>query len=597
MAETINALFCTAVSRYGARPALSHKEHGQYVHLAYGELAEQVRQFASGLVAAGVNAGDRLALISENRPEWVIADLSMLALGAVSVPLFATLPAAQVAFIVADSGSRVLLVSDSHQRDKALEVRRSIPDLIVIAMEGEPNTLNGVMTFADVMERGGAALLSQEEFRAQQRAVGRDDLASIVYTSGTTGNPKGVMLSHGNLAANVEACQEALCFAPEDVLLSFLPLNHCLERTAGYYLPLSCGCQVAYAESLRRLRENIREVRPTYMIVVPRLLESFQEAIEDRVAKARPLRQRLFEWALATGRERTSRIQAGRQASLWSGLCRSLADQAILGKVRDAAGLGRMKAFVAGGAPLAADTGWFFHALGVPVLEGYGLSETSPVVTFNRPRRFRLGTVGQPLVGVEVRIGAAGEILCRGPNVMQGYHNRPEETAATLDPEGWLHTGDVGDLDADGFLRITDRIKDLLVLTNGKKVAPQPIESLLKTSPYISQAVLVGDQRPTVAALIVPAFDRVREWGAQQGLKLPEAHAQMARDDQVIGLVRSEIDRLSADLADFERIHGFALLDREFTVEGRELTPTFKVRRRVVAEKCADLISELYPSR
>jgi len=594
VAETVNEMFQGSVAQFADLPALARKRQGQYQPTTYRELAVQVRQFASGLAAIGVVAADRIALISENRPEWVIADLGMLALGAVNVPMFPTVPAAQVEYIVGDSGARVLIVSDGKQLGKGLAVRRSLPGLTLVAMDAPSEPENGVMGFQEAMSRGAASLLDDADYEARWRNVQPDDLASIVYTSGTTGDPKGVMLTHRNLAANTESCHDAMRFEPGDVFLSFLPLNHCLERVGGYYLPLRSGCQIAYAESLHRLRENIRETRPTCMVLVPRVCEAFHGAILERVAKGPPVQRRLVGWALAVGRRRIERLRQRRPVGLVVGAQWGLADALVLRRLREAAGFDRLRAFISGGAPLGLETALFFHSAGMPILEGYGLTESSPVITFSRPGRWKLGTVGQPLRGVEVRIGENGEICCRGPNVTKGYYRKPEATAEAIDQEGWLHTGDIGDLDRDGFLRITDRLKDLLVLTNGKKVAPQPIESTLQASPYVAQVVLVGDRQATVGALIVPAFDRVREWATQQGINLPDDHRGIAENPEVERLIRGEIDRLSGDLADFERIHGFTLLDHEFTLESGELTPTLKVKRRVVVERHAEALARLY---
>jgi len=424
--------------------------------------------------------------------------------------------------------------------------------------------------------------------------VRSEDLASIVYTSGTTGDPKGVLLTHGNFMANLVSCQEVLHFTPEDLLLSFLPLNHCLERLAGYYLPLAAGAQVAFAESLRRLRENLREAQPTHMILVPRMYQAFHEAILDQVGKLPPRRQRLFAWALQVSTRRVQAEQEGRTPGLGLRAQWKLAHRLVFRRLHRAMGFQRMKYFISGGAALAPATEWFFHALGLPILEGYGLTEASPVVTVNRPGRSRLGTVGSALSGVELRLSPQGEILVRGANVMQGYYQRPEETAEALDEEGWLHTGDIGELDETQHLRITDRLKDILVLSNGKNVAPQPIESALVASPYLAQVVLVGDHCPYVTALVVPAVERVQAWAREHGHAVPEDCAGQAQSERVQALVRGEINRLTEHLADFERIKSFVLLERELTIEEEELTPTMKVRRKAVAERFAERIRGMY---
>lgn len=595
MTETINAIFAESVRLHGDRPALAHREAGGYRSITYAQWAEQVRTFASGLAALGVKAGDRLAVVSENRPEWVVADLAMLALGAVNVPMFPTLPPPQVEYIVRDAEAAFLIVSTAAQLAKGRAVQETVPGLRIIAMEGASEPDHAVLSFADVTARGTAEPLAFAQYAALRDAVRPDDLASIIYTSGTTGEPKGVMLSHRNFVSNVDAALEVLRFGPDDVFVSFLPLNHCLERTAGYYAPLRCGSLIAFAQNLRRLRENIREIEPTFLILVPRIYEGIHAAIVEQTAKAPPLRQRMFAWALRVGRARVKQGQARRPVSPLVGLQWPLARRLVGKAVRARLGLRRLKYLVSGGAPLADETAIFFHALDLPLLEGYGMTETAPIITLNHPDCWKLGTVGLPISDVETRIADNGEVCCRGPNVMLGYYHQSEATAQVLDEDGWLHTGDVGEIDADGFLRITGRIKDLIVLSNGKKIAPQGVESELLRSPLVAQAVVVGDGCSTVGALIVPRFAALRETAQAQGLALPEDDGAVARSPEAVRLVRAEVERLSERLADYERPHGIALLDHELTVESGELTPTLKVKRNVVLERHAELVDGICP--
>ncbi|MCS6861899.1 MAG: long-chain fatty acid--CoA ligase [Abditibacteriales bacterium] len=590
MLTTINRLFQDSVRRYAAQPALLHKVEGKFQPITYQELADRVRAFCAGLVALGVQRGDHIAMISENRPEWAVADLGMLSLGAVNVPMFTTLPAPQVEYIVADSGAKIIIVSDETQLHKALAVKANVPSVGIITMDCPADPGRGVITFDEVIQRGQSAPLSDYDQRWQ--SVEPNDLASIIYTSGTTGDPKGVMLSHRNITSNIEAAYDVLRFQPGDVLLSFLPLNHIFERMAGYYLPLSVGATIAYSEGPRRLALNIREVEPHYMMLVPRIYEMFQERMLEEVSKKTAKEQKVFHWALNIGRQVVERQQAKQPVPPWLALQRWLADKLVYRKVRNRLGLRRLQLFVSGGAPLPHDTAEFFAALGITILEGYGLTETSPVVAVNRPGNYKFGTVGLPLRGVEVKIAEDGEICVRGPNVMLGYYNKPKETAEALDAEGWFHTGDIGEFDEDGFLRITDRKKDLIVLANGKNVAPQPIENALKASPYISQVVLLGDKQSTVAALVVPAFERLKQFAQERGI--PQENADLLAHPEVVRLFRQEIDRLSTHLADFEKVHRFALLDHEFTIEDGEMTPTLKIRRRVVMERYGDVIQRLY---
>jgi long-chain acyl-CoA synthetase len=590
MPTTINRIFQDSVRRYAAQPALMHKVEGKFQSMTYQELAERARTFCAGLVTLGVQKGDRIAMISENRPEWAVADLGMLSLGAVNVPMFTTLPAPQVEYIVSDSGAKIIIVSDETQLQKALAVKANVPSLVIITMDCPADPARDVLTFDAVMQRGKSAPLADYDQRWQ--SVEPNDLLSIIYTSGTTGDPKGVMLSHRNIASNLSAAQDVLRFQRGEVLLSFLPLNHIFERMAGYYLPLSVGATIAYSEGLRRLALNMREVEPHFMMLVPRLYEGVQERILDEVNKKPPKEQKIFHWALNVGKQVVERQQNKQAISPVLALQRWLANKLVYSKIRNRLGLRRLRYFVSGGAPLPYDTAVFFAALGMTILEGYGLTETSPVVAVNRPENYKFGTVGFPLRGVEVKIAEDGEICVRGANVMLGYYNKPQETAEALDAEGWFHTGDVGEFDADGFLRITDRKKDLIVLANGKKVAPQPIENALKASPYIAQVVLLGDRQSTVTALIVPAFERLKQFAQERGIE--HENGDFLKHPEINRLFREEIDRLSTHLADFEKIHRFALLNNEFTIENGEMTPTLKVKRRVVVEKYQEVIQGLY---
>lgn len=592
MAETLNWMFQMSVEKFGDSPALSSKVAGEYRTITYREMATKVRALASGLVASGVEKGDRIALISENRPEWAIADIGIMHIGAINVAIFPTLPVAQVKYIIGDSGSKIIIVSDRKQLRKALEVKQSLPDLHIVTMDCPADPANDVMTFDDLIKRGEALLLSDLDYERCWKSVQPDDWAGIIYTSGTTGDPKGAILSHYNFASNVEAAQDVLTFHHGDVLLSFVPLNHAMGRLVDHYLPLSCGSMVAYVENLRRLRQNIGEVNPHYMLLVPRVLEMFQEGMAGNISKEPPRKQRFFSWALSVGKrswEKKGTASPVLAFQWW------LADKLVFSKIREGLGLQRLKLFFCGGAPLANTTAEFFSAMRLPILEGYGLTETSPLVAVNRLNHVKFGTVGLPIKGVEVNLDEDGEILVRGSNIMQGYFKKPEETAEAIDSEGWFHTGDIGEFDGDGFLKITDRKKNLIVLANGKKVAPQPIENRLLQSTYISQIILLGEKRSTVAALIVPNFRSLGHWIKEHGIGVnPEDNRELTQNPEVHRFIQDEIQRLSHDLASFEKVHRFSLIDHEFTIENGELTPTLKVRRRVVMEKYKDLIEVMY---
>ncbi len=583
--DTINTRFAEAARRYPDRTALSHKPGGskEWAALTYGEVAAQVKQVSLGLRAFGMEPGDRVALLSENRPEWVIFDLATQAAGGVTVPVYPTLPASQVAHILADSGAKVLVASDAKQLAKA-------PGVPVRVSLDSDAAKDGVLSLASVIEAGAAAQFD-ESYEVRRDSVRHDDLMSLVYTSGTTGSPKGAMLSHGNMAAALDGAnaQFPAFTPPNDVFLSFLPLSHVFERVT-YYLALTQGAQTVYNDSIFKLLDNMGELHPTIMQCVPRVFESIQERVFDGIEKLPERRKNLTKRALEIGGIVARRRNAGKTVSpLLFGLF-TFYDALVLSKIRARFG-GKVKFLVSGGAPLNPATATFFLAIGIPILEGWGLTETTAAAAANQRGRIKIGTVGPHLAGVEVKTAEDGEILVKGPTVMRGYWNLPDATAEVVDAEGWFHTGDIGEIDGQGYLKITDRKKDILVLASGKKVAPQPIENRLKTSPLIAEVVLLGDNSGAVGALVVPNYDLLKAWTKEEGrdLKKPE---DLAADPEARKYVKREIDKLSKDLADFEKIKRIALLPHPFTQDGGELTPTLKVKRRVVAEKYGRLLEK-----
>jgi long-chain acyl-CoA synthetase len=590
---TVPQMLRRTAEQSGPRTALKERVRGRWVTITYAELAERVMSFALGLAELGVGRGDRVALLSDNRTEWAIADLAVLSLGAANVPLYATLPPPQVEHIVRDSGACVLIVEDEKQLKKVEAVREHLPDLrhLVLIEPGDappPDTAS----FSAVEEIGANRPNRGAEYERRWHAVQPHDLASIIYTSGTTGLPKGAMLTHDNFMSNAQCIPTLIHFDSDDLFLSFLPLAHVFARIAGHYLPLLTGSQIVYT-SLRDLKKTLAESEPTVAAFTPRIFESIQEAILEGVAKRPPKERKLFEWALQVGARHNGPKALGKSPGLITRAEYALADRLVLSKLRKKIAGERLRFFIAGGAPLGMDTTQFYTAVGWTMLQGYGLTETSPVIAINRPELNKFGTVGPPIPAVEVRIADDGEILCRGPNIMQGYFNLPEETAKAIDEEGWFHTGDVGQIDADGYLQITDRKKDLIVLANGKNVAPQPIESALKASPFIGWAALFGDKQAQVVALLVPTFDRLKAWAAEQGLPTEPLRALLDRPE-VRQLYKKEIDANTKQLADYEKVRRFALLDQDFSIDGGELTPTLKVKRRVLAERYGDVIAGLY---
>ena len=560
------------------------------------EFFEAIRDLSLGLAEMGVEAGDRVAIVAESRPEWLTVDLAVLAGGAVTVPIYPTLSATQVRYILQDSGARIAVVSTKLQLEKIQEIRHQLPALeaVVVMDAAAAGQTPSVVSLDAVSERGHAKMAGEwgqgRVFRETARAVSPDALATIIYTSGTTGEPKGVMLNHSHLVCNLKAAAVALEVSQNDVALSFLPLSHAFERMVAYVY-LLCGVTVIFAESVDTIGRDVALVRPTILTGVPRLYEKLQSRIMEKALAAPGLRAALFTWGLRAGLARARASLRGRSVGPLDRLQAALADRFVFDKVRAALG-GRIRYLVSGSAPLAPSVAEFFHALGLPIIEGYGLTETAPILTVNPPDAPRVGTAGRALPGVELKIAADGEILARGPNVMAGYYNKPEATAAAL-KDGWFHTGDVGTLDDQGYLTITDRKKDLLVTSGGKKIAPQPIESTLKRNPLIAEAVILGDRRKYAAALIVPDF-RALERRLEDLGRPPGDRAELVTRADVLALYQEIVDALNRELSQFERIKRIALLPREFSIESGELTPTLKVKRKVVEERWRDEIEKLY---
>jgi long-chain acyl-CoA synthetase len=554
-----------------------------------------VQAASLGLRELGLRDGDRVAILSENRPEWAIADYACLAARCTDVPIYPTLPARQAEYILRDSGAAALLVSSAAQLEKVLAIRDRLPALRHLVAFDPAARGPGVLAFDELLACGRSALPRHPDWRAHALGASADDLATLIYTSGTTGDPKGVMLTHGNIASNVTTCVGLFDFGPGDECLSFLPLSHIFERMFGHYSMFHAGVLINYAGSIDTVAADMQELRPTMMASVPRLYEKIFARVLDSVRAAAAPRRRIFAWARAVGEAWVDRSLSGAPIPAGLTLQRALADRLVFAKLRARTG-GRIRFFISGGAPLAPDIARFFFAAGMPILEGYGLTETSPVMAVNRFGQTKLGTVGRPIPGVEIRIAPDGEIITRGPNVMHGYYGKPEATADAVDPDGWFHTGDIGLLDAEGYLRITDRKKDLIVTAGGKNIAPQPIENLAKSSKYVSNAVMLGDRRPFPIMLLVPNAEALKAWAARHGLPADDLE-RLVSVAQAQAKLEREVRRTLRDLAQFEMPKKFLFLSRDFTVEAGELTPTLKVRRRVVEERHRAAIEALYTDR
>ncbi len=594
--STIPAMFEALTAKFAnsPRPMLMAKKDGEYRPISYQEVRQSAELTAFGLASLGIERGDRVSIIAENRPEWVYCDQAIAALGAISVPVYPTMTAKQNEFIFNDADVKAVIVSNQFQLNKVLKSLESVPTLKHVIVMNEYTNVSEpqVMSYAELLDRGKEFSKKHPNHVAEARKlVKAEDLLTLIYTSGTTGNPKGVMLTHKNLCTNVRDTSTHVTIEETDVLLSFLPLSHSFERMAGNYTALACGATVAYAESIETVQANLTEVCPTIVTTVPRLFERMHSRIMKQVASAPKKRQLIFFWAIKTGKAYAAAKKAKRFAPLLK-LQHALADKLVLSKIRERLG-GKMKFMVSGGAALPKEFGDFFEAIGIVIIEGYGLTETSPVISANKLDEYKFGAVGKPIPNVEVKIAQDGEILARGPNIMKGYWKLPELTAEVIDKDGWFHTGDIGLIDSDGFIHITDRKKHLFVSSGGKNIAPQPIENLFLASRFIEQFVLIGDRRMFCTALVVPDFDSLKAYADERGIPFSHNH-ELVQHPEINELIEKDIDQIQKDLANFERVRKFILLARPFTIEEGELTPTQKIKRKVVEEKYAELIDRMY---
>jgi long-chain acyl-CoA synthetase len=588
---TLNELFFAAIEKFDKPDALQFKRGGKYTPVSHREIERRVRHAALGLATLAVKKGDRVAILSENRPEWAIADYACLTSGVTDVPIYPTLPADQIAFILKDAGVAAIFVSTGEQAAKIAEIRSQVPSLThVISFEEVGPSAD--MTLAALEHRGAAAETPQslDSYRRVAESVQPDDLATLIYTSGTTGNPKGVMLTHNNIRSNIEATRYKLPFEGNDVALSFLPLSHIFERM-GDYLMFATGSSIAYAEGLDTVPANMLEVRPTVVFSVPRLYEKMYARVLQNALAGGFLKKKIFFWARGVADKWADEKLAGREPTGMLARKYAIAQKLVFSKLKERTG-GRLRFFVSGGAPLAPEINKFFYAAGLIILEGYGLTETSPVIGVNTPKDFRIGTIGRPVEGVEVMIAPDGEILSRGPGVMKGYYNNAAATAEAIDSEGWFHTGDIGEI-RDGFLAITDRKKDIIVTAGGKNIAPQPVENLVKTNKYVSQAVMIGDKRRFPSMLIVPNFEQLETWAKRKGIIWTD-RAQLIKMPAVQEKMEKEVLGNCASLAHYETPRKIALLENDFSLEKGEMTPTQKVKRRVVDRNYKDVIDTMY---
>ena len=604
------ALIARSAERHAGREAMRWKlpkqkraeepadDAGRWTSRTYREMWDWVTALSLGLKDLGIGDGDSVAIIARTRPEWTIADLASLALGAVTCPIYPQSEPAQAAFVINNVRAKAIFVENAQQANKIAGIRADCPTLEhVIAMDAGGKYPEGTLSLEDVIARADLEPQNRRAWREAIQKIERDHLATVIHTSGTTGDPKGAMLTHDNILYNFEAASQVVDFYETDVFLSFLPLSHIYGRIVDEVIALGRGAAVVYAEALiERLPANMIEVQPTVMGSVPRLYERVYARVQSAVEAGSPMRQRIFHWAAGLGAQKYANHLAGRPDSPWLRLQLAVADALVFKKIRDRTG-GRVRYFVSGSAPLAREIGEFFYGMGMLVLEGYGLTETSPFVSVNRPDDFVFGTVGRPAPGSEVMIDeVTGEILVRGPQVMRGYLNQPSDTARAIDADGWFHTGDIGELDGIGRIRITDRLKNIIVLANGKNVSPAPMEAALSASKYVAQAVVLGDRQPYTGALIAPDFEELGAWAAANGLaEMPPE--QLIEEKAVDKLYDAEVKRALDGFAIYERPRRVALLPRLLTEEAGELTPSLKTKNRVVLANWADKVGYLFDEK
>jgi len=593
--DTIVKMVDARVREFGDRPVMKRKIGEKWEEVTWRRLGDSYSDVARGLLQLELGRGDSIAILSENRPEWAIADLGTFAMDGIVVPLYWTLTPSQIGYILKDCEAKAIFVSNADYLERILGIRNELPDLRKIIIFDPPSSgelPDGVISLQDLIDLGRKAPPEIWESMGRSAASGsKDDLATIIYTSGTTGEPKGVMLTHNNFLSNIRAVLEVIHVDENDSCLSFLPLSHIFERIA-YYLFLYVGGLICYAESVETVVVNLGEVKPTILISVPRIYEKAYGRILDRVREGSIVKRGIFVTCLNIGQKVSRKLQAGRDLGGALAFTHRIADKLVFAKLRATFG-DNIRLMISGGAPLNKHIAQFFHAAGLVILEGYGLTETGPVISANLLEKLRFGSVGVPVPGVEVMIAEDGEILTRGPNVMKGYFHRPGETAEAINKEGWFHTGDIGHIDGDGFLVITDRKKSLIVTAGGKNVAPAALENALSADKFINQAFAYGDGRKFISALIVPDWERLEKYAEEHHIKYSKI-AQLCRDEKINGFIRQRVDAALEDFAPFEQVKKFRIMEKEFSQETGEVTPTLKIVRKEITRRYWRELDALY---
>jgi long-chain acyl-CoA synthetase len=589
--RTVNELFLRVAEFNRARALLWRDDAGEWQPISSAEIYERVRALAKAFVEWGIQRGDRIGILSENRWEWAITDFAVLAIGAVDVPIYPTLTAGQVGELLVDSGCRVIVVSTRTQYDKVaaavLENTSGTIALEHVVMMDPANVAADAVAFSSLMRAADGQKGRDAEFDALVASALPEELATLIYTSGTTGEPKGVMLTHGNIASNSSFATREFGFGPEDGCISFLPLSHITARALDYAM-FFYGAQIAYCPKFDQLAATMKQVRPTVFVGVPRVYEKIRQGVEQKSAASK-MKARILAWAVKTGGEHREAVLDGKTPGslLWK-----IANKLVYSKIREAFG-GRVHTFISGGAPLGIDTGNWFASVGISVLEGYGLTETSPVIAINTPKAHRMGSVGKPLPNAECKLAADDELLVRGPGIFQGYWQKLTATAETMDAEGWFATGDIARIDGDGFLYITDRKKELIKTSGGKLIAPAPIEGKLKTNVLISEAAMVGDRHKFACVLLSPNFVALERGAEQEGI-VAQTRRELVAEPRVVELYGEVVDKVNGTLANFETMKRFRIVPDEWAIESGEMTPSMKLKRRVITERYASLIADLY---
>ncbi|HVN71191.1 MAG TPA: long-chain fatty acid--CoA ligase [Desulfomonilia bacterium] len=594
---SMGAIFQNRVQKYGDKTLVKYKnKQGAWEEVSWNAMNEKVRDIGLFLINKGIQPGDKVALFSPNRYEWWVSDLAIISVGAVNVPIYATNSAEECRYIIENSDAKMCFTGTKEQTNKILQVKGKLPTLSdIIIFDELDKPIPGVITLMDAYKEG-KAYKNKDEFDKRLKPINMDDVATIIYTSGTTGQPKGVMLTHKNFVSNVNQAQavDPDFLTGDHTFLSFLPLAHSLERTVGYYAPIFLGHKVAFAESTEKLLENFNEIRPTFLVSVPRIYEKVHSGITAKVASASPVKKALFGWAMGVAKDNLPYICNNEPRTGWFAFKYNLADKIIFSKLKAALGMDHLRAAISGGGPLSVSDAEFFLGMGITVLEGFGLTETTPITNANKPKLIKPGTVGQPVKDTIVKIGDDGEVLIKGPQVMKGYYKNEAATKEAFTSDGFFRTGDIGEIDKDGYLKITGRIKDLIVTSGGKNISPQNIENTLMASKLIEQVAIIGDNRKYLSALIVPAYAALEAWAKENNVTFT-GKKDLIVNPEVQKLYAKELEEHMKDYARVEQIRKFTLLESEWSQDTGELTPTMKVKRKVINQKYGPQIEAMYP--